>query len=753
MRRAPAIVLLISALLLSAATALPAAAQGAWTTYLRARQYSDVIARHDTVWCASPEGGLQRFLRAPGRFEDIARQPDGLASQALSALEFDRTGRLWIGTLDQGVSRLSADGKRWDLVSQLDGLPRGAVNALRAVGDTVLIGTAKGVALWNGIEIAGTVPDGVNPSPLASDDVRGLVLRGDSLWVGTGKGLYVSRASTGLASWSVADSRFANSPILGMAWDGQTLMAVVDATPFVLDPASGTWLIRGSIGAVMHLSDHGGVILASTERGIYRWGSGGWTSIPGGPVSTGCVPAGDRTCRGPAVAATDDAGRVWVANRDGLREEDSGDWTLHEHEAVVGNDIQNLALQGDRVYVATNAEGVGRFDGTHWKNWYSGQCPSGCDTTFLDAVFAFDLLVDRQGQKWVTNWDHSVESFDDDVSPPKFTHRPPTAFPQPDQNKHTYGWSSAADSAGGRWLGMDTNSDALPIGIEYYDATGAYRANYRPQNTPAMPSSYVRALWADTLRGHLWVGYRARGVTVFDLPGEPGGPLQLAAGGEMSPIVSLDVFGVAVHKDSAWVLSTTDLRRFSARPPFAQIGSALPITGSPAPRGACHPLDVGPDGTVWVGTDGGVHAYHPGGRIVEYTAANSPLAGDEVRAIRVHPVSGVVWIGTAAGLSRFDPAYVPPTPPPLASLEVSVFPNPALLTGAGLTLRLAGNTTAYRGVIFDASGRRVRHFEGLNGQVFWDGRDASGGLVRPGIYFIRVEAGGLARTVRVALLR
>ena len=92
-------------------------------------------------------------------------------------------------------------------------------------------------------------------------------------------------------------------------------------------------------------------------------------------------------------------------------------------------------------------------------------------------------------------------------------------------------------------------------------------------------------------------------------------------------------------------------------------------------------------------------------------------------------------------------------PEPLPALDVRVYPNPALLTGAGLSLRLAGNASSFTGAIYDAGGRRLRRFSGVNGGVVWDGRDAAGNLVRPGIYFLRAESGGFARTVRVALLR
>ena len=742
------------ALLLAVASFPAAAAAGAWTTYLRAEIYSDLVARHDTVWCASLDGGLLRYVPAADRFESIAREPGRLASQTLTALEFDRSGRLWVGSSDRGVSRLSADGERWDLISELDGLPRGAIEVLRAVGDTMLIGTEHGVALWNGSEITGAVPEGVNPSPFASDAISGVVLRGDSLWVSTGKGLYVSGDST-FSSWALADSAFANIALLALAWDGSTLMTVAGGVPLVFDAEGGTWIQRGGIGTVLALSDDRGVILASSSQGIFRWDGAGWVSTPDAPPSSSCAVQNDPGCSGIVVTTTDETGRLWGANRAGLAEWVGAVRTLHEPDAPVGNNVQNIVLQGARVYIATYFEGVGRFDGTRWRNWFVAGCGSGCDTTFLSPAYAFSLLVDQQGRKWVGNWSSAMESFDDDVSPPQFTHYQPSD--SLGQEKHTFGWSADFDASGGRWFGMSTNyiaDDPTPIGIEYYDPDGVYRANYRVQNTPTMPSDLVRALLVDRLRGRLWAGYQSKGVTVFKLPDATGGPLILAlnGAGALAAINTLDIFGIAAHRDSIWVMSTDDLRLFNAAT-LGQIGTVLPLVGSPAPRGACHPLDVGPDGTAWVGTDAGVRAYGRGGVVVEYTVLNSPLAGDEVRAVRVDPVSGVVWIGTATGLSRFDPAYVPPAPPELSTLEVRAYPNPVWLTGAGLTLRLAGNATAYHGAVYDASGRKLHGFDGQNGQVFWDGRDASGRFVHPGVYFVRVEASGHARTLRVALLR
>src|SRR5258705_6996575 len=100
-----------AALALVALAGLPGSgrAAGAWQTFLRPYRYIDLAPRGDTVWCATSEAGLVRFDRRTGKFSSLTRVPGELASNRLTALAFDRSGRLWVGTDGQGVSRLSAD--------------------------------------------------------------------------------------------------------------------------------------------------------------------------------------------------------------------------------------------------------------------------------------------------------------------------------------------------------------------------------------------------------------------------------------------------------------------------------------------------------------------------------------------------------------------------------------------------------------------------------------------------------------------
>jgi hypothetical protein len=110
------------------------------------------------------------------------------------------------------------------------------------------------------------------------------------------------------------------------------------------------------------------------------------------------------------------------------------------------------------------------------------------------------------------------------------------------------------------------------------------------------------------------------------------------------------------------------------------------------------------------------------------------------------------WIGTTRGLHRYD--HTVRAAARRAELKFTIYPNPAWLSSVGIGIKIDGNATSYFGEVYDLQGRRLRKFSGVGNQgVVWDGRTDQGDLVRPGMYFFRVESGGKSATSRVILLR
>lgn len=733
-----------------------ARATGPWTTFLRAYTYTDAVVDSASLWTSSLDAGLLRFDLETRTFESIVREPGGLASNAIGTLALDRSRRLWAGTRGQGLSYLAADRTRWNLLNEFDGLPSDTVNVIVADGDTLWIGTTTGLALWDGSQILGTLPDGVNPSPFASNNITGVVVMGDSLFVSTRGGVYLGRVSLGLRDWTPLASGLPTARIDYLASDGRDVFAYSTDPEWVVPYrlAGAAWVRQGGLGGVRAIDSDRGAIFVMTGAGLFRWDGAAYVAIPGAPASR----AARDTWIEPAAAAD---GRLYGVNRDGFYEQaDGGAWALARPPLPPGNNIINLGIEGDRVYVNTFAEGVGRYDGNAWKLWAPGPCRlPNCDpdTTFFNPVFSFALLIDKRGTKWFSTWGSTdkpeapgaIERLRDESDPPQFT-RVQSWGDGFVPVRHTFGVASTLDSNGGHWFGMDSaereNSAFSPIGIDYYDSNGVFVRNIGTSPT-SLRTGRILALTTDRL-GMVWVGTTGQGIqrVIWD-----GSLTSVPTFLTVNPDDRDDVRGIVAAGDTVWAQSTNDVRA------YRRIGGGL-IDRYPVPAGpsdlAGNPLEVARDGTIWAGTVNGIRVYRRDGSILtDFTAANSPLASDEVRAIRSDRATGVLWIGTAAGLHRYDPGYVPPVPPAVEKLQARVYPNPARLTALGIDLRILGNTAGYRGAIYDLSGRKVHAFAGaMNSALIWNGRDRSGHMVQPGIYFLHVEAGGRSAVLRIALL-
>ena len=153
----------------------------------------------------------------------------------------------------------------------------------------------------------------------------------------------------------------------------------------------------------------------------------------------------------------------------------------------------------------------------------------------------------------------------------------------------------------------------------------------------------------------------------------------------------------------------------------------------------------------------------PGGETPAFTAQIPHDTGILEQAFHVSVIGTDPVPGHAVHVSIHDPGVVtdvaePPVPTSVAPSArlLPASPNPfATMTRLGFDLPSGGDV---RLEIFDASGRRIRAFEGTGlpagrGGFDWDGRSADGRELAPGVYFYRLDSNGRAdgsgRVVRV----
>lgn len=768
--RARRVTLVLAALLLVPGAA---SADGAWTSFLYPTDFPDLVATGSEVWATTREGGLLHLDRATGTLARTVREPGGLASNQLSRIALDRSGRLWVGTAGSGVSRLRADRSGWDVVNRLDGLPSDSVTAVVAVGDTVWIGTTGGVVLWNGHEVSGALPDPNNVSfdtTFVRPIVTGIVQIGDTLWLATRAGVGFARLSTGLTDWRKANQGLSNLELEDLAWNGRELV-VSGSTVQRYDFVTGTWSLVPSFGTPLSATGTNGVLLLANTAGLYTWDGVFPQAVPGSPVPF-AKPFDEFRDYLRAVTAPD--GAIFAGTGSSLYERTPGGvWSVHDVPSPLDNALIGLAVDGDRVY-AQSFLGFSRYDGSSWRRYPSGHPCVGaaCDTTFKETSFGVSLFVDSQHGKWAGFWGSSLDRFEDDTYPFTFQHLV-EGVTADSAAKRTWSYSGTEDAAGHVWIGMDTpasdDPSNQPIGLTAYALDGRYLGTWSTRNSE-MRGLYVRALAYD-LYGRVWLGYKGQGVDWF-VPNAAGAatPVDSSAFHALNDPGSTDLFvrGIVTYGDTLWVLSESDLRRYSlnpgATPATLQATYLLPANQTDL---AVQPLAVQSDGSLWVATSGGLVAIHPGTPPNGYTtqflttgtstaipnSTPSPLVADAVRSL-AFDAKGRLWIATTEGLQVYDPGYVPPPPPALPSLSMSIFPNPAYLTTAGAVLRLrVTQGAAVHGTIHDITGREVRSFQSSGTDpIFWDGRDRKGNVVKPGIYFVRAIAGDQKAFARVVLL-
>ena len=132
-----------------------------------------------------------------------------------------------------------------------------------------------------------------------------------------------------------------------------------------------------------------------------------------------------------------------------------------------------------------------------------------------------------------------------------------------------------------------------------------------------------------------------------------------------------------------------------------------------------------------------------------------------IRSLAVDAGTATLYAGSDNGVAAFTGYRRPPTAvapvEPGSKLSLAIAPNP--VSGATTTFRFAlaraGMTTL---AVFDLTGARVRVLASrlmTEGErvVVWDGRDAHGGAVAAGVYFVRLTHPDGVRAERLVLLR
>jgi signal transduction histidine kinase/ligand-binding sensor domain-containing protein len=341
--------------------------------------FSIAEARDGRLWVGTRQGLL---LLDPRRRE--ARLVK-LASRAepepfIAALHVDRLGRLWIGTLSQGLMVADPPAGDWPAVAQL---------APVFVNDTAAALQPLSLASNHDVLMVGTWGAGVLRVPLVEPGVRLLTRRAD------GSGLRNKSVS------AVLGTTMAGQPWVGTQGPERvdvTAGTVIASARSAADPISRTNVLSLAI-------TEDGELFAGTATGLYRFGPGGDSLVDRPTDAASATDPGQGYIR---ALLSGGRGELWVGSvRDGLllRDPRTGRFTRYPVDTSPNDQravdyVTALAAGGDDwLWVGSRVVGLRRCRIEPWSCERFAEPVDGRGGMGRQHVTA--LRYDRAGALWI----------------------------------------------------------------------------------------------------------------------------------------------------------------------------------------------------------------------------------------------------------------------------------------------------------------------------------------------------------------
>jgi ligand-binding sensor domain-containing protein len=743
-------------LLLGSASGPSHAAVGDWTTYTNANFIRQVQIVHEDLWCAT-SGGVLQLHTTDGTVAKYTNV-DGLGWVDVLSLSVDRVGKLWFGTNGGGVSTYYPEDDRWNTYTEFDGVAGTVSGAILATEDRIWVGTEEGISLfvWNEEQEDYFWKENyLSERRVPVGKVRDFLDRDDEIWVATENGIARARYwhPEYVPNLQDSSSWITYTTMDGLLDNEVNCLVLVDTTIWagtargidVFD--NGIWVshMEGlpTNTEIYDLVFRGGTLWAGTSRGLYVY-HGQWTQQVGGESITS--------------VDIDSTGVPWLGTEDnGILSAQGEQWLRHVIDGPAENNIERV-LVDERKYIWVTTVAPGYIP-------KAARLAEGTWTIFDDSdglrtgARLLGLMMDHDGRKWFGSWGSGVSVLDDQGTPTKeddvwtYFDQDNSALRGILQNPlYVVVTDIEQDHQGNIWF---LNYLGVESGLVVCDSTYSEWMAYSPRD--GLAYAEVQALAIDQ-EGIKWVGTTQEGMSRFDDTGtpfdkeddDPESAWVTFSENSADPSLVIDndnVTSICVDGNGiVWIGTSAGVMRYE-RFYFSTISGLLDESVNVVVADARD--------NIWAGTDGGLAVYDVETEGWTYfTTENSGLVSDHVQDIAVDAETGIIWIATDRGLSRYESGIIPP----VTTMEsVNVYPNPFFLDRSEGPLTIAGLADGSSVTIYTLAGEFIRDLvmprNRLN-QVHWDGRNEAGADVSSGIYlFVATNETGLSRVGKIAVIR
>ena len=716
-----------------------------WISYTNTDNVRQLSIGSGRIWGVT-SGGVVAYTTSTGGFLKLTNT-DGLGGIDFNCVDVDTAGNIWLGAGDGWLSKYSSSGTitNYPIREVQEFLDRAiVVYDLFVDGERIWIANDLGVSKFlvysNGGEIKdtarklGNIPD--------EEDVTCVSLVGNYLWAGTARGIaFIDKDNENIQyfgfwrSFLEGENDLTNADIGSIgAYKDTVLAGTGDGIfKFVVSPDT-VWERFGLAGRTINsITSTDSELLAATSGGVFRYDGSMWVSIP-----TSGLPQSNVN-----DLAVDSSGNLWAGTRtSGMAELIDTLWTTHSIPGPASNFIRNMAIDSNgTIWMTHDSKGISKFENSEWVTYNSsnsdpdGSGPLGglADNTM------HSIEVSPDNEVWSGNWGDGLYKYVRDTN--SWLHWDTSNSPMigvPQGNTYWAATAVAADDSNDIWVSSMGADSGLVVGV-FDPSDSIWNTFYTGPNT-VLENDVTSLL---TQGNSLWLGM-TEGLHRLDFGGNPFNESDDSWHDNISLefIVDLgsDPFG------NIWFGALTGLYYV---PPGGLV--ARQVSLPPEIAGRVNAVASDGIGNIWVGTAAGLGVYRPKAGVwkATYTTSNSPLLNDQVTEVVIDIQTGLIYIGTAGGLSILDSGVEPPSKD---LSDVEAYPNPVIVRDGNELLFFKRVPPEAEISIYTIAGDLVDEFSLLD-YDYWDLKNSKGEPVAAGVYVFLVRSKTASGTGKFAVIK
>jgi hypothetical protein len=548
----------------------------------------------------------------------------------------------------------------------------------------------------------------------------------DSIFLATDNGVIAGALNDNLQdfnNWKRFDGGEFNGPVQHIAnFNGTVYSGVNTAGLFKYD--NELWMktpfLEGSSFVSIHSS--GNNLFMAEENGLFKL-----------TISDNLTQITDQFIDQPNFASEDTNGKIWIGDGiNGLLTNASGSFV-----SLIPN-----SPSGDMTfYLAYHNKTIFALAGGHTSsNTRTAMGNSGSIDSFRDGLWVNDesssrdltaIAFEESSEKvFISSFGYGVEARDpqsnsvvfNETNSPLINTNPPGNF---------VNIPSLAAGVEGVWVA----NYASPKPLHFLGRDN----NWKSFSFQSEISKYPLKLAVD-LYGSVWMGLdplKGGGILVFNE--KENASVLLTEKPGLGGLPSNSVNAITVDKNG-FVWTGTDLGVAYFNEPMSvfsgTVDAVKPIfdAGFLLRDDKVNAIAVDGGNRKWIGTDRGLWLFNDSGEelIHNFTANNSPLPSDVIRAVEVNGESGEVFISTNEGLLSFR---ADATDSNNGFQSVKIFPNPVTSDFIG-SIGITGLATDALVKISDINGKLVWQTRANGGSASWNLQDINGKRPSTGVYIV-----------------